>query len=127
MHRHLKIIKCLRPALFVSLVLKTAAAEKEEKKPILSCASSGHKNKLKQSILAFRYLWFYVKMLNSKWKKTSKKIYLFPQTLFNYLSRSETQTHALPSLYGQVKFFNAIFDTFRFPTLDLLTPFGKDN
>ena len=35
------------------LVLKTAAAKKEEKKPILSCASSGHITKLKQSILAF--------------------------------------------------------------------------
>ncbi len=51
-HRHLKIIDCLRSALFASLVLKTVASEKEEKKPILSCASSGHINKLKQSIFA---------------------------------------------------------------------------
>jgi hypothetical protein len=33
-----------------------AAAKKEKKKPIMSCASSGHITKLKQSIFAFRYL-----------------------------------------------------------------------
>jgi hypothetical protein len=36
---------------FASLVLQTAAAKKEkEKKPTMSCASSGHITKLKQSI-----------------------------------------------------------------------------
>ncbi len=34
-----------------------AAAKKEEKKPVMSCASSGHITKLKQSIFALRYLW----------------------------------------------------------------------
>ncbi len=31
--------------------------KKREKKAIMSCASSGHITKLKQSIFAFRYLW----------------------------------------------------------------------
>jgi hypothetical protein len=31
--------------------------EKRKKKAIMSCTSSGHKTKLKQSIFAFRYLW----------------------------------------------------------------------
>jgi hypothetical protein len=37
---------------FSSLVLQTAAAKKKEKKPIMLCASSGHINKLEQSIFA---------------------------------------------------------------------------
>ncbi len=32
-------------------------SKKRKKKPIMSCASSEHITKLKQSIFAFRYLW----------------------------------------------------------------------
>jgi hypothetical protein len=42
-----------------------ATAKKEEKKAIMGCASSGHITKLKQSIFAFRYLWFWAK---SSWQ-----------------------------------------------------------
>jgi hypothetical protein len=40
---------------FISAV--NSRSKKKEKKPIMSCASSGHITKLKQSIFALRYLW----------------------------------------------------------------------
>ncbi len=40
---------------FISTV--NGRSKKEEKKAIMSCASSGHITKLKQSIFAFRYLY----------------------------------------------------------------------
>jgi hypothetical protein len=54
------------------------------------------------------------------------KILSFLQKLFNFLIRTDTQTHDLPSIYGQVKFFMPFFDTFHFTTFASLTPFVKD-
>ncbi len=50
-HRHLKIIDCVTAhVFFISTV--NGRSKKKEKKPIMSCTSSGHINKLKQSIFA---------------------------------------------------------------------------
>ncbi len=53
-HRHLSIIDCLttRTACLVRFIstVKGRSKKKKEKKPITSCASSGHITKLKQSI-----------------------------------------------------------------------------
>jgi hypothetical protein len=48
-HRHLKIIDCLTARVFF---ISTVNGRSKKKKPIMSCASSGHINKLKQSIFA---------------------------------------------------------------------------
>jgi hypothetical protein len=48
-HRHLKIIDCLTARVFV---VSTVNGRSKKKKPILRCASSGHINKIKQSIFA---------------------------------------------------------------------------
>jgi hypothetical protein len=37
------------------------------------------------------------------------------------------QTHALPSIYRQVKCFMPFYDIFHFTTFALLTPFAMDN
>ncbi len=59
------------------------------------------------------------------------KILSFHQKLFNFLMWTDTQihrqTHALPSICKQVKFFNALFDPSHFTMFASLTPFMKDN
>ncbi len=51
-HRHLKIIDCLTAHVFFISTVNGRSKKKKEKKPILHCASSGHINKLEQSIFA---------------------------------------------------------------------------
>jgi hypothetical protein len=65
----------IRPALFASLVLLTAAAKIKEKKPIKTGASSRHMTNLKQSILETFYIYGCDSVEESKKvKEKNKKI-----------------------------------------------------
>ncbi len=48
-HRHLRIIDCLTARVFF---ISTVKGRSKKKKPIMSCASSGHITKVKQSVFA---------------------------------------------------------------------------
>ena len=71
----------------------------------MSCASSGHINKLKQSILAFRYLWA---------QRTFKSVnYYLNTNIYSYLETSGGQSS---NLYVA----NAMFSLLKLPNCALL-------